>query len=236
MSQTVLIVEDEIKIARWVREYFENAGFDVLMAHDAPTGLAMARSERPDIMILDLMLPGSDSSGRPMDGLDVCRAIRRESDLPIIMLTARAEETDRLIGLELGADDYVVKPFSPRELVARAKAVLRRVQPASPRDEILRAGDFTVDVARRACARAGEEIDLTPTEFEILATLMRHRGQPLTRAQLMDLALGQTYIGYERNIDVHIRNLRRKIEPDPANPTYIETVFGVGYRFTDEEQ
>lgn len=233
MPQTVLVVEDEMKIARWVRTYFEKAGFEVLLAHDGPTGLATARSEQPDIMILDLMLPATPT-GESMDGLDVCRAIRRESDLPIIMLTARAEEVDRLIGLELGADDYVVKPFSPRELVARARAVLRRVQPASSRDEVLRAGDLVVDVTRRTCTRRDQEIDLTPTEFELLATLMRHRGRPLTRSQLMDLALGETYIGYERTIDVHIRNLRRKIEPDPANPVFVETVFGVGYRFADE--
>ena len=235
MPQTVLVVEDEMKIARWVRTYFEKAGFEVLLAHDGPTGLALARSEHPDIMVLDLMLPATPR-GEVMDGLDVCRAIRSESNLPIIMLTARAEEVDRLIGLELGADDYVVKPFSPRELVARARAVLRRAQPASSRDEILRAGDLVVDVTRRTCQRGDNEIDLTPTEFELLATLMRHRGQPLTRAQLMDLALGETYIGYERTIDVHIRNLRRKIEPDPADPVFVETVFGVGYRFADERQ
>lgn len=223
-----------MKIARWVREYFEKAGFDVLLAHDGPTGLALARGERPDIMILDIMLPHSPS-GEPMDGLDVCRIIRRESDLPIIMLTARAEEVDRLIGLKLGADDYVVKPFSPRELVARAKAVLRRVRPTTTREEILRAGHLVVDVTRRTCAYGDEAVELTPTEFELLATLMRHRGRPLTRAQLMDFALGETYIGYERTIDVHIRNLRRKIEPDASNPTYVETVFGVGYRFADEE-
>ncbi len=222
-----------MKIARWVRKYFEKAGFDVLLAHDGPTGLALARGERPDIMILDIMLPDSPS-GEPMDGLDACRIIRRESDLPIIMLTARAEEVDRLIGLELGADDYVGKPFSPRELVARAKAVLRRARPTTAREEILRAGPLVVDVTRRTCAYGDEEIDLTPTEFELLATLMRHRGRPLTRAQLMDFALGETYIGYERTIDVHIRNLRRKIEPDASNPTYVETVFGVGYRFAEE--
>lgn len=233
MAKKVLVVEDEMKIARWVREYFEKAGFQVLLAHDGAAGLVLARSERPDIMILDIMLP-NPPSGEPMDGLDVCRTIRRESDLPIIMLTARAEEVDRLIGLELGADDYVVKPFSPRELVARAKAVLRRAGPTSPREEILRAGNLTVDVTRRTCHRNDEEAELTPTEFEILVTLMRHQGMPLTRAQLMDLALGETYVGYERTIDVHVRNLRRKIEPDPSNPTYVETVFGVGYRFAEE--
>ncbi len=233
MAQKVLIVEDEMKIARWVREYFEQAGFDVLLAQDGPTGLTLARSEHPDIMILDIMLPARE--GETMDGFDVCRTIRRESDLPIIMLTARAEEVDRLLGLELGADDYVVKPFSPRELVARAKAVLRRAQPATTRDEILRVGDLTLDVTRRTCTVGDEDVELTPTEFELLATLIRHRGRPLTRAQLMDFALGETYVGYERNIDVHIRNLRRKIEADPANPTYIETVFGVGYRFTEDD-
>lgn len=230
MSQRILIVEDEKKIAHWVRTYFEQAGFQVMVAYDGPTGLALARSERPDLMVLDLMLPG-------MDGLDVCRAVRKEWDLPIIMLTARAEEVDRLIGLELGADDYVVKPFSPRELVARARAVLRRTQPGLPgptgRTGVLVHEQLKLDLGRHLCTVDDQPVVLTPSEHAILEALMTYRGSPLTRAQLLDLALGDSFGGYERTIDVHIRNLRRKLEPDPSNPRYILTVFGVGYKFAE---
>ncbi|MCZ7572241.1 MAG: response regulator transcription factor [Ardenticatenaceae bacterium] len=228
MGQIVLIVEDEQKIARWVETYFRQAGFRTLVAFDGTTGLAMARHERPNLVVLDLMLPG-------IDGLDVCRALRREGDVPIIMLTARAEEADRLIGLELGADDYVVKPFSPRELVARARAVLRRsgaVEP--PRGDLLRGGEVTVDVERRSVSRGETRIDLTPTEFDLLVTLLRHRGRPLSREQLIELALGQSYTGYDRTVDAHIKNLRRKIEPNPGEPRYILTVFGIGYKFAED--
>jgi len=228
MAQLVLIVEDEAKIARWVETYFRRSGFRTLVAADGKTGLAMARRERPDLVILDLLLP-------QMDGLDVCRALRREGEVPIIMLTARAEEADRLVGLELGADDYVVKPFSPRELVARARAVLRRTGwSQSLRDEVLRGGDLTVDVGRRTVSRGETPIDLTPTEFDLLVTLLRHRGRPLSRRQLIEQALGQSYVGYDRTIDAHIKNLRRKIEPDPSEPQYILTVFGIGYKFAEE--
>jgi DNA-binding response OmpR family regulator len=226
MSQRILIVEDEKKIAHWVRTYFEQAGFQVIVAYDGPTGLAMARSERPDLMVLDLMLPG-------MDGLDVCRAIRKEWELPIIMLTARAEEVDRLIGLELGADDYVVKPFSPRELVARAKAVLRRIQGGPRRANVLIHERLKLDLDRHLCTADDQTVELTPSEYAILEALMTHRGIALTRTRLLDLALGDSFGGYERTIDVHIRNLRRKLEPDPSNPRYILTVFGVGYKFAD---
>ena len=231
MPQRVLIVEDEKKIAHWVRTYFEQAGFEVRVAYDGPTGLAMARDERPDLMVLDLMLPG-------MDGLDVCRAIRKEWDLPIIMLTARAEEVDRLVGLELGADDYVVKPFSPRELVARAKAVLRRaggatVDTAPGRAGVLVHDRLRLDLDRHLCIVDDRVVELTPSEYAILKTLILHRGMALTRGQLLDLALGDRLNVYERTIDVHIRNLRRKLEPDPSQPTYLLTVFGVGYKFTD---
>jgi DNA-binding response OmpR family regulator len=231
MSQRILIVEDEKKIAHWVRTYFEQAGFQVMVAYDGPTGLALARSERPDLMVLDLMLPG-------MDGLDVCRAIRKAWDLPIIMLTARAEEVDRLIGLELGADDYVVKPFSPRELVARARAVLRRTQAGlaggARRTGMLVHEHLKLDLDRHLCTVDDQAVVLTPSEHALLETLMTHQGSPLTRAQLLDLALGDSFGGYERTIDVHIRNLRRKLEPDPSNPRYILTVFGVGYKFADK--
>jgi two-component system alkaline phosphatase synthesis response regulator PhoP len=228
MSKRILIVEDEKKIAHWVRTYFERAGFQVLVAYDGPTGLAMARGERPDLMVLDLMLPG-------MDGLDVCRAIRQEWDLPIIMLTARAEEVDRLIGLELGADDYVVKPFSPRELVARARAVLRRTQAGPRRGGVLVHDRLQLDLDRHLCTLDGRAVELTPSEYAILEALMCHRGIALTRAQLLDLALGDSLNVYERTIDVHVRNLRRKLEPDPSDPLYILTVFGVGYKFVDSE-
>jgi len=228
MAQLVLIVEDESKIARWVETYFQQAGFRTLVAGDGKTGLAMARRQRPDLVVLDLMLP-------QMDGLDVCRALRREGDVPIIMLTARVEEVDRLVGLELGADDYVVKPFSPRELVARARAVLRRATwPQSKRGETLRGSDLDVDVGRRRVLRGETRIDLTPTEFDLLVTLLRHRGHPLSRQQLIELAMGQTYTGYDRTVDAHIKNLRRKIEPEPSKPRYILTVFGIGYKFAED--
>jgi len=232
VSQRILIVEDEKKIAHWVRTYFEQAGFQVQVAYDGPTGLAMARDAPPDLLILDLMLPG-------MDGLDLCRAIRKQGDLPIIMLTARAEEVDRLVGLELGADDYVVKPFYPRELVARAKAVLRRSQRGTdPRAGPAQAGVLVsdrlrLDLDRHLCTVGGQAVELTPSEYAILEALMAHKGVALTRTQLLDLALGDKLNVYERTIDVHIRNLRRKLEPDPAAPIYILTVFGVGYKFSE---
>jgi two-component system alkaline phosphatase synthesis response regulator PhoP len=226
MSQRILVVEDEKKIAHWVRTYFEQAGFGVLVAYDGPAGLALARSERPDLLVLDLMLPG-------MDGLDVCRAIRKEWDLPIIMLTARAEEVDRLIGLELGADDYVVKPFSPRELVARARAVLRRTQGETRRGGVLLHERLKLDLDRHLCTLDDHPVELTPSEYALLEALMTHRGVALTRAQLLDLALGDSFGGYERTIDVHVRNLRRKLELDSSDPEYILTVFGVGYKFVD---
>jgi DNA-binding response OmpR family regulator len=222
----VLIVDDEARIVEGARRYFEQAGFEVLAAHDGETGLAVARGERPDLVVLDLMLPG-------MDGLDVCRELRRESDVPIIMLTARVEETDRLIGLELGADDYVTKPFSPRELVARARAVLRRARPGLVR-KTYRFGEVLFDVAAQHCIVAGETVPLTPTEFNLLHTLVRHPGQVLSRAQLLEASGLGALEGAERTVDVHIHNLRRKLEPDPAEPRYILTVFGSGYRFSAE--
>jgi DNA-binding response OmpR family regulator len=225
----VLIVDDEPRIADGVRKYFEQAGFGVLTAYDGPTGLSLARAEKPDLVVLDLMLPG-------MDGLDVCRELRRESDVPIIMLTARVEETDKLIGLELGADDYVTKPFSPRVLVARARAVLRRVQAtgqATPAAEVYRFGDVTFDVAARHCVVGEQTVPLTPTEFDLLYALVRHPGQALSRMQLLEAAHLGVYDGVERTIDVHIHNLRRKLESDPTRPRHILTVFGVGYRFSD---
>ena len=225
MNETILVIEDEVKIARLVRDYLENAGYRVLVATRGDEGLALARTERPDLIVLDLMLPG-------LDGLDLCRKVRQSSQVPIIMVTARAEEADRLIGLELGADDYVTKPFSPRELVARVRAVLRRARGEAP-PELLRAGDLALDVAAHAVTLGGRPVELTPTEFALLEALMRAPGRVLSRLQLLEQAQGEAYEayeGYERTVDAHIKNLRQKIEPDPKNPRYITTVYGVGYR------
>ncbi|MGH2521239.1 MAG: response regulator [Anaerolineales bacterium] len=224
MGQTILVVEDESKIARLVRLYLEQAGYRVVVAANGPDGLAAFRHERPSLVVLDLALPG-------MDGLDVCRAIRRDSNIPIIMLTARSEEADKLVGLELGADDYITKPFSPREVAARVRAVLRRAASADAPPEVLEAGDMRIDLPRREVRVGGRNVELTPTEFDLLVGLIRHGGQVLTRMQLLDLAQGEAYAGYERTIDQHIKNLRRKIEPDPSEPRYLLTVHGVGYKF-----
>lgn len=226
MAKSILIVEDEEQIVRVVRAYLEQAGYEVLVARNGPEGLMRVRQQRPDLVVLDLMLPG-------MDGLDVCRAIRRESSTPIIMLTARAEETDKLIGLEIGADDYMTKPFSPRELVARVRAVLRRVGGDEPAETLIRAANVEIDLQAHTVLVQGQSVDLTPTEFDLLVAMARHPGRVLSRAQLLDATLGEVYEGYERTIDVHIKNLRRKIEPDPRAPRYIQTVYGVGYRFQE---
>ena len=227
MNELILVVDDERKIVKLARDYLERSGFRVVTAGDGITALATARHERPDLIVLDLSLPG-------MDGLDVCRALRRESAVPIIMLTARVEESDRLIGLELGADDYISKPFSPRELVARVRAVLRRVQGGVHQPGLVRAGDLEVDLHGHRVTRAGTPIQLSRTEFNLLATLAQHPGQTFTRAQLLDRLHGVAYEGYDRSIDAHIKNLRRKLEPDPADPTYVLTVYGVGYKFSSE--
>jgi two-component system alkaline phosphatase synthesis response regulator PhoP len=227
MQGLILVVDDEPKIVKQAQDYLENGGFRVVSAGDGQTALAVARHERPDLIVLDLNLPG-------MDGLDVCRALRRESDVPIIMLTARVGEADRLIGLELGADDYVTKPFSPRELVARVRAVLRRVRGGVHQPGLIRAGDLEIDVHGRRVTRAGEPIRVTRTEFDLLVTLAQHPGQVFTREQLLDRLHGVAYDGYDRSIDAHVKNLRQKIEPDPSEPRYVLTVYAVGYRFTDE--
>ncbi len=227
MIETILVVDDEPKIVKQARDYLERSRFRVVAAADGKTALAMARREQPDLIVLDLNLP-------EMDGLEVCRALRRESDVPIIMLTARVEETDRLIGLELGADDYITKPFSPRELVARVRAVLRRVRGGVHQPGLIRAGDLEIDLLGHRVTRAGEPIRLTRTEFNLLATLAQHPGQTLTRAQLLDRLHGIAYDGYDRSIDAHIKNLRRKLEANPAEPRYVFTVYAIGYRFTDE--
>jgi DNA-binding response OmpR family regulator len=225
--QTILVVDDEPKIVELVEDYLKQAGFRVVTARDGHTALSVARNERPDLVILDLMLPGG------IDGLDVCRVLRQDQLLrgvPVIMLTARTEETDRLIGLELGADDYVTKPFSPREVVARVKAVLRRAHGEADTSGILRVGDLAIDLAKRTVTVAGEAVSLTPTEFDLLAVLARHPGRPFTRPQLLDLVYDVAYDGYERAIDSHIKNLRRKIEREPGEPRYVITVYGVGYK------
>ena len=227
MKHTILVIEDERKIALGLQNYLESAGFSTITASDGTSGLAMARREQPDLILLDVMLPG-------MDGFAVCRALRAESSVPIIMLTARIEEADSLIGLELGADDYITKPFSPRQVVARIKAVLRRSSGELEPTAILRRADVQLDQARRTVQVAGVAITtLTPTEFELLATLLRAAGRPLSRTQLLDAVQGDDGEAYDRTVDAHIKNLRRKIEPNPATPRYVLTVFGVGYKCAD---
>jgi two-component system alkaline phosphatase synthesis response regulator PhoP len=231
-TRTILVVDDEPGIVTIARDYLDRAGFRVLTAGDGATALRLARTERPSLLVLDLMLPG-------MDGLDVTRALREDPAtrmLPIIMLTARVEETDRLIGLELGADDYITKPFSPRELVARVRAVLRRAEGERDAGGLLRAGDLTIDLQRRSVRRGGEAIELTATEFDLLAILAREPGRPFSRTQLLELAYDISYAGFDRTVDAHIKNLRRKIEPDPRNPRYILTLYGVGYKFAEDSE
>jgi two-component system alkaline phosphatase synthesis response regulator PhoP len=227
--KTVLVVDDEPQNLRLVRDYLEHSGFAVIAAASGPDALRSARSARPDLVVLDLGLPG-------LDGLDVLRELRRDGGLPVIVLTARGEETDKLIGLELGADDYLTKPFSPKELVARVRAVLRRAEGALAAGELIRVGaEVRLDLSRMELSIGGRRIELTPTEFQLLAALARQPGRVFTRAQLLDAIHGVAVESYERAIDAHVKNLRRKIEPDPHLPRYLLTVFGVGYRFADLE-
>lgn len=225
--KTILVVDDEPKIVQLARDYLEHAGFAVLTASDGPTALHAARSSKPDLIVLDLGLP-------QLDGLDVTRSLRKDSNLPIIMLTARSEESDKLIGLELGADDYITKPFSPKELVARVRTVLRRVDQSSATGDVIRVADLMLDVPRLRLTVNAQPIELTPTEFQLLATLARQPGRIFTRAQLLDAVHGIAFESYERAIDAHIKNIRRKIETNPREPRYILTVYGVGYKFADE--
>jgi two-component system alkaline phosphatase synthesis response regulator PhoP len=227
--KTILVVDDEPKIATLARDYLEHAGFAVLTAGDGPSALTMIRQRRPDLVVLDLGLPG-------LDGLDVTRELRRDSSIPIVMLTARDDEVDKLIGLELGADDYLTKPFSPRELVARVRAVLRRADRPPDAAETIRAGDVVLDLPRMRAEVGGTAVELTPTEFQVLATLAARPGRIFTRAQLLDALHGVAFETYERAIDSHIKNLRRKIEPDPRRPRYVLTVYGIGYRFADDRE
>jgi len=226
--KTILVVDDEPKITRLVRDYLERAGFHVQVASDGKSALSQSRTEKPDLVILDLGLPF-------MDGLDVTRELRKLSNVPIIMLTARSEESDKLIGLELGADDYITKPFSPKELVARVRVAFRHLDSYSTNNtEIIRAADLLLDVPRlRVIAQDREIEELTPSEFTLLATMARFPGRVYTRAHLLDALHGLAFESYERAIDAHIKNIRHKIEPAPALPRYILTVYGMGYKFTD---
>ena len=225
--KTILVVDDEAKITRLVQDYLEHAGFVVLTAADGASALANARLHKPDLVVLDLGLPG-------LDGLDVTRELRKQSEVPIIMLTARSDESDKLVGLELGADDYITKPFSPKELVARVRTVLRRIEKSAARPEVIRAGDLTLDMARMRVEAGGREVMLTPTEFQVLAALAEKPGRVFTRAQLLETVQGVAIESYERAIDAHIKNIRRKIEPDPRRPRYILMIYGVGYKFAEK--
>ena len=227
MGKKILVVEDERKLVTILKAYLEQAGFAVVNASDGQQALTVFRHEKPALVLLDLNLP-------VLDGLDVCRALRKESTTPIIMVTARVEETDRLIGLELGADDYISKPFSPREVVARVRAVLRRTEGEPIRAETLTADDLTIDLTKHSARLKDRALELTPTEFDLLAVLMQNPGRAFTRLQLLDRVQGEAFDGYERTIDAHIKNLRQKIELDPKNPRYILTVFGVGYKFLED--
>jgi DNA-binding response OmpR family regulator len=224
----ILVVEDEAKIAWLVRDYLEHAGFEVVMSANGDSALAEARRARPDLVVLDLGLPDRD-------GLDVARSLRSLSNVPIVMLTARGEETDRIVGLELGADDYVVKPFSPRELVARVRSVLRRATGSSDDGaEVVRVAGVEIDMPRMRVTVEGRRVELTATEFQLLSRLATQPGRVFTRGQLLDALHGLAIESYERAIDAHVKNIRKKIEPRPGRPRYLLTVHGVGYRFADE--
>lgn len=227
MATNILVVDDEKKIVEIVRAYLEREGFKVTSAYDGKTALGLARRQHPDLIVLDLMLP-------EMSGFDVCRALRKESDVPIIMLTARDETTDKIVGLELGADDYVTKPFDPKELVSRIKAVLRRSQSQTAARNTLHIADLEIDVSKRLVKRSEEVIELTPIEFDLLKAMAEHPGQVFSRLQLLDRVQGEAYEGYDRTIDSHIKNLRKKLEPNPEKPRYIITVYGVGYKLEED--
>ena len=224
--KTILVVDDEPQILQLVRDYLEHGGFEVLTAADGPSALRVASTQHPDLVVLDLALPG-------IDGLDVTRSLRRNGTVPIIMLTARTDESDKLVGLELGADDYLTKPFSPKELVARIRSVLRRSEAAQTPGDVIRVGDVELNVPSMELTISGRRIELTPTEFQLLVTMARQPGRVFSRAQLLKAVRGVAFDSYERAIDAHIKNLRRKIEREPHNPHYLLTVFGVGYRFAD---
>ncbi len=224
MAKTVLVVDDDKQLRRLVQAYLTQEGFHVVTAADGQEALFVARHEKPDLIILDLMMP-------EMDGYEFMRVYSKERETPVIMLTAKVEENDKVLGLELGADDYVTKPFSMRELTARVRAVLRRAGKEPPEPEILHAADITLDRTNHVVTVGDRRVDLTPSEFDLLATLMSAPGRTYSRSELLERMQGTAFDGYERTIDVHVRNLRVKIEPDPRHPRYVETVYGVGYRF-----
>lgn len=219
----ILVVDDEKKIVEIVKAYVEREGYEVSVAYDGKAALEVAKQQSPDLVILDLMLP-------QISGWDVCRSLRANSNIPIIMLTARDDVTDKIIGLELGADDYVTKPFDPKELISRVKAVLRRSVNIPASQPVLKVADIAINLEKRDVRRHGEGIELTPMEFDLLATLAQNPGRVFSRMQLLDTVQGVAYEGYERTIDSHIKNLRKKIEPDPSQPRYVITVHGVGYK------
>lgn len=227
MSKTVLVVDDEERLVSLVKAYLVQEGFRVVTANNGRSALFVARQEKPDLIVLDIMMP-------EMDGYEFLRLNQKERNTPVILLTARIEETDKVLGLELGADDYITKPFSPRELTARVRAVLRRMSKTETAESVLRAGDLLLDKSGRMCKRNHQTIDLTPSEFDLLACFMANPGRAFSRLDLLEQLQGTAYEGYERTIDVHIRNLRTKIEPDPRNPRYIETLYGIGYRFAPD--
>ena len=229
MAKRVLVVDDEARLVNLVRSYLEQDGYEVATAGNGREALLVSREFGPDLIVLDLMMP-------EVDGWEFLRLVRRERNTPIIVLTARVDESDRIAGLEMGADDYLTKPFSPRELVARVRAVLRRTQPAAdtPLAELMRAGDLELDAEAHIVRREGRPLELTPMEFDLLAVLMRNPGRAFSRLELLERTQGYAYDGYERTVDVHIKNLRKKIESDPAHPQYVLTVFGVGYRFNPQ--
>ena len=226
MKRRILVVDDEKKIVDIVKAYLERERYQVIVAYDGEEALDIAREQQPDLLVLDLMLPG-------ISGWDVCRILRKESDIPIIMLTARDEVTDKIVGLELGADDYVTKPFEPKELVSRVKSVLRRSQGSTTYSAILKVGELSIDVEKRLARIAGEEVELTSTEFDLLKIMAQHPGRVYSRMKLLDEAQGDSYEGYERTIDSHIKNLRKKVELDPNHPKRIITVYGVGYKLQE---
>jgi two-component system alkaline phosphatase synthesis response regulator PhoP len=224
--KSILVVEDEPQIAGVIRDYLHAAGYTVSIARDGESALQSARLAHPDLIVLDLGLPGRD-------GLDVTRELRRTSDVPIVVVTARGDEADRIVGLELGADDYVVKPFSPKELVARVRALFRRVDSREAPEDLLRVADLEIDVPRMRVTVGGRVVELTASEFQLLVAMAHEPGRVFTRAQLLDALHGVAFESYERAIDAHVKNLRRKIEPEPGATRYIQTVYGVGYRFAD---
>ena len=226
--KAILVVDDEKTYRDMISAYLTEEGFRVIVAIDGREALFVARREQPDLILLDLMMP-------EMGGYEFLRLYSREASTPVIVLTAKVEESDKVLGLELGADDYITKPFSPRELVARVRAVLRRMEKAEISQPTLRRGDIALDLDGRLVQVKGKRVDLTPSEFEILAALMSSPGRTFSRLDLLDRLQGDSYEGYARNIDVHVRHLRTKIEPDPSQPIYVETVYGMGYRFAQEE-